>query len=183
MTTGQGSGADQSSSKYAHRERERRWLVRQIPAVPDPEIGFVIEDRYLTGTGLRLRKMTPLTDGVPQYKLGQKIRLDPLQPSDVMHTTVYLSADEFDALSILPGPSVRKTRYVMSIDGSRFGLDIFEGRHAGLALVEFELPTDSALDVETPAFADKEVTLDDRYSGGALATASDATLRETLQSQ
>jgi hypothetical protein len=133
--------------------------------------GVLIEDRYLAGTRLRLRRQTPLwgvAAGVPVHKLGQKVRPNPADPGLVMHTTLYLSAEEHARLAVLPGAELRKLRHVIVAGGRRFAVDVFEGRHAGLVLVEIEVETADAA-VEPPPFAGPEVTGDDRYSGGRLA--------------
>jgi hypothetical protein len=135
----------------------------------------LIEDRYLRDTRLRLRRMTPADGGPVRHKLGQKVRPDPADPGLVLHTTMYLSAEEHAVLGRLPGAELRKTRHVLVVGGRRFGVDVFEGRHTGLALVEAELAgDDDDDDVAAPPFAGQEVTGDERYSGGWLAFASDA---------
>jgi len=40
--------------------------------------------------------------GATVYKLGQKIRPDAADPALVMHTTLYLSAAEYDVIASLP---------------------------------------------------------------------------------
>jgi len=103
------------------------------------------------------------------------VRPDAADPGLVLHTTMYLSAEEHALLSRLPGAELRKTRHVLVVDGRRYGLDLFEGRHAGLVLVEVEL-TGAADAVAPPAFAGREVTDDERWTGGWLAFATDETL-------
>ena len=139
----------------------------------------LIEDRYLSGTRLRLRRMTPAGGGPVQWKLGQKVRPDPGDPGLVLHTTLYLSPEEHALLERLPGAALRKVRHVLLVGGRRFGVDVFEGRHAGLVLVEVELagPDDA---VAPPPFAGAEVTGDERYSGGWLAFAPDEALARVV---
>jgi hypothetical protein len=60
------------AGKYARFEFERRFLVERLPADTDIDSGWLITDRYIRGARLRLRKMEPLSDGDPVYKLGQK---------------------------------------------------------------------------------------------------------------
>ena len=53
-----------------------------------------IQDRYLIGTRLRLRRVEEF--GLPTiYKLGQKIRFSESSISENAHTTIYLSEQEF----------------------------------------------------------------------------------------
>lgn len=146
---------------------------------PPPLDGAVsatlIEDRYLLGTRLRLRQMTETGTRAVQWKLGQKVRPDPADPGLVSMTNLYLSAEEHALLRRLPGAELRKVRHVLVAGGRRCGVDVFEGRHAGLVMVEVEVagPDDA---VSMPAFAGAEVTSDERYTGGWLAFASDAAL-------
>jgi CYTH domain-containing protein len=166
-------------AKYARPERERRWLAAPPPDLREAIEARLVEDRYLAGTRLRLRRVTPLAGGAPQCKLGQKVRPDPADPRLVMHTTMYLTAEEHERLSQLPGAELRKVRHVLARDGRRFGVDVFQGRHAGLALVEIELGEDD--DVAPPAFAGAEVTGDERFTGGWLAFASADELAPVLR--
>lgn len=59
--------------RYAHLEREQRWLLARRPDVAVRMAS--IRDRYLTGTRLRLRHLEQ-TDGTVHLKLAQKVRLD-----------------------------------------------------------------------------------------------------------
>ena len=59
--------------RYAHVEREQRWMVRAAPA--DAQRVASIVDWYIRGTRLRLRR-TEGDEGVV-YKLGQKVRVEP----------------------------------------------------------------------------------------------------------
>jgi hypothetical protein len=149
--------------------------VASSPPLDEAVSATLIEDRHLRDTRLRLRRVTPVTGGPTSCKLGQKVRPDPADAGLVLHTTIYLSAEEHAVLSRLPGSELRKTRHVLVIGGRRFGVDVFEGRHAGLLLVEVELR--GAYDtVVAPAFAGREVTGDERWTGGWLAFAPDAAL-------
>ncbi|HEX4213786.1 MAG TPA: hypothetical protein VIA06_10765 [Candidatus Dormibacteraeota bacterium] len=168
-------------AKYARPELERRWLVRRLPdlRLTDPRR---IDDRYLEGTTLRLRMVTYLGGRrVPEYKLGQKLRPDPSNPARVMHTSIYLTGDEHSRLCALPAAELSKVRHIVPAARNQFGLDVFGGRHRGLAMVEVELHDD--LDPEPPDFAGPEVTGDERFSGGWLAFASAEQLTELLRAR
>jgi CYTH domain-containing protein len=111
--------------------------------------------------------VTPAGGGESRLKLGQKV---PAAAGVVMHTTIYLSPHEHELLCRLPGADVRKVRHELVHEGRRFAVDVFEGRHAGLVLVEIEVAAEDD-EVTPPPFAGPEVTGDARYSGGRLAFA------------
>lgn len=160
--------------RYAYLEREQRWL---LAAVPDQaRYRSEILDRYLQGTRLRLRRVT-LPDRVI-YKLGQKVRLVDGDPEWVKLTNIYLSAEEYDTFATLAGAEIVKERFVMPWGPADLAVDRFQGHLDGLVLAETELGPDEGLH-ELPPFALADVTHDDRFSGGALAHASDQAL-ETL---
>src|SRR3546814_18239041 len=56
--------------RYAHIEREQRWLCDAVPAGAEPVCSIL--DRYIDETRLRLRRRES-SEGVV-YKLGQKVR-------------------------------------------------------------------------------------------------------------
>jgi CYTH domain-containing protein len=153
--------------KYACIERERRWLVDR-PRRPDLPVEFVlIEDRYITGTRLRLRRMTDHASGRIVLKLTKKYdAVDPLARPIV---TAYLSEDEFALLAQLPAAALSKHRYAVAADGLRFSIDRFNGL-VGLELAEIETADDSGLRaVPSPDWTIRDVSNDPRYQGGMLA--------------
>jgi hypothetical protein len=62
--------------KYAHVERERRFLVdpARRPDLADAPY-ILIEDRYIEGTRLRLRAMTDSVSGRVVLKIGRNTTL------------------------------------------------------------------------------------------------------------
>jgi CYTH domain-containing protein len=161
--------------RYAHVEREQRWIASGVP--PGAERWAEIVDRYIPGTRLRLRHTE--TGEQTVFKLGQKVRLDPDDPETVKLTNIYLCSEEFAVLASLPAAELRKTRWRLAWAGKTVAVDQFHGRLDGLVLAEVELaPGDHRLGL--PPFAVHDVTNDDRYSGGALASASDESVEEVL---
>jgi len=160
--------------RYAHREREQRWLL------PGPPPGLVdparIVDHYLVGTRLRLRRVE--TGSGTVYKLAQKVRPRPDSPAEVNLTNMYLSADEYGVLRRLPGRVLRKTRWRWRVGDRLVAVDEFGGALTGLTLAEVELSDgEEPVVLPPPAY---EVTHDDRFSGGRLAAAGPAEIAELL---
>jgi CYTH domain-containing protein len=142
-------------SRYAHPEREQRWLLDTVPRdAADP---VDIYDRYLVGTRLRLRQAGDV------YKLGQKI---PTAPDAVALTNVYLSRDEYEVFLVLPARELRKRRRFVTWHDHRIAVDEFTDRD--LVLAEVELVADEPY-LPLPPWAVKDVTGDVAFTGGALA--------------
>lgn len=149
--------------RYARVERDRRFLVSgDPPGLGEPRH---IEDRYLDGTTLRLRRLTVGDERV--HKLTQKIRWSG-GLLEVSTTNVYLTGEEFERFASLPAATVSKTRRMCAFEGSTFAVDEFHGRLAGLVLAEIEVPS-ADREVVLPPWVGAEVTYDERYSGGSLA--------------
>ena len=161
---------------YARLERERRFLLAAPPAGASTR-RVLIEDRYIPGTRLRLRRMTEVDrpGGGVTYKLTQKIPTVAGTPGLI--TTLYLSAAEYGALAVIPAVELRKVRSSVP----PLGVDVFEGELAGLVLAEaeFESAEDEAA-FQPPAEAIAEVTADRRFAGGNLATLGAADLADLL---
>ena len=143
-------------SRYARLEDERRFLIGSLPdGVCEPRL---IEDRYVTGTRLRLRCVTDNRGEV--HKLGHKVRVDDERPSAVWHTSLYLEGPEYEVLLALDARTITKRRWSLPVGGCA---DEFLGPLHGLVLLEGERPFDA------PPRA-VEVTGDARFTGGALAS-------------
>ena len=110
------------SLKYAVEERERRYLVAEIPAGVSSTT--TILDRYLIGTRLRLREVRS-DDGTVTRKLGHKVRLGD-GPAEVACTNFYLDDQEWSVLVDLPARVLRKTRHTVHRDGLVVAIDEHE---------------------------------------------------------
>jgi len=163
-----GLEAELVSLKYARPELERRWRVELALRPPVEDLDFVvIEDRYLAGTRLRLRRMTR-SDGWTACKLTKKYETD--RPEARPIVTTYLSEAEHALFAALPAHPLRKRRYHVPLGGRLWSLDLFEGLLGGLELVEIEAPDEASLAaLVPPRWATKEITHDARYQCGALA--------------
>lgn len=155
------------SRKYARLEIERRWLVSEDVRSSTSSAPYSdIEDRYVTGTRLRLRRVTSC-DGATQWKFCKKY---PRAGGDTYEsiTNLYLSKAEVEVLSALPCSIVRKRRYRLAV-GS---LDVYtHPRALNVFEVEFETEVE-AQGFVPPPFAGREITGEESLSGAALAGAS-----------
>lgn len=88
----------------------------------------------------------------------------------VLATSMYLYEEEARVLASLPARVLLKSRRTVRFGGFEGALDIFEGALEGLVLFEVGFASAEALAGFTPpAFLGREVTRDDRFSGGGLA--------------
>jgi CYTH domain-containing protein len=153
--------------RYAHIEREQRWLLAELPV--DRREPVDILDRYLTGTRLRLRRMQSGQKIV--WKLCQKVRAHDDSPEVVKLTNIYLSEEEYSVFHDLHAMVLSKTRWHFGSGGHALSADAFHGVLEGLILAECELG-DREERHRSPSSAVADVTSDDRFSGGALAALS-----------
>lgn len=166
--------------KYACLELERRYLLRgRLPNLQ--ERGWLIVDRYITGTRLRLRRMTPLDGGEPLHKLGQKYRAPDQSAAETTMTNIYLNRAEYERLTLLDAAELTKKRYHYQQEGRRYGIDVFEGTLQGLILAEIECQTMvDYRQLQLPSFAHVEVTEEPFFIGGNLAKLSPERLQAEL---
>lgn len=161
--------AELARPKYAVLERERRWLVDGAAGPDLAGLDHVrIEDRYIDGSRLRLRRMSRPDGTWESRKLTKKY--ETAIPSVRPIVTAYLTAAEYALLAALPGRDLVKRRYRVPDGAGEWSLDLFEGPLAGLALVEREEADDAALAaMAPPPWARREITGDPRYQCGSLA--------------
>ena len=157
-------------SKYARIERERRYLLRDLPegmTRADPHLQ--ITDNYITGTRLRLRKVRDPRTNKWTVKFTQKYAPDPNDLSRTLITNTYLNAPESEILSVFDTNEIRKNRYPFEFEGHKFSVDMFLGDLFGLVLAEVSFETDEELDnFPKPPFALADVTNEPLFSGGRL---------------
>lgn len=171
-----------AESKYARVERERRYLLQDLPAGltrPDPHVQ--ITDNYITGTRIRLRKIREPRTNKWTVKLTQKFAPDPNDFSRTMITNIYLNALETEALGISDANEIRKNRYHFEFEGRQWSVDMFLGGLFGLVLAEVSFETDEELDsFPVPPFALADVTNIELFTGGRLSELSFADIREEI---
>jgi CYTH domain-containing protein len=158
-------------SEYARIERERRYLLRDLPpgmTRADPHVQ--ITDNYITGTRLRIRKVRDPGTNKWVVKFTQKFAPDPEDYSRTLITNTYLNAQEAEVLSVFEANEIRKNRYRLEFEGQEFAIDMFLGDLFGLVLAEASFQTDDELDkYPIPPFALAEVTNNEVFTGGRLS--------------
>jgi CYTH domain-containing protein len=169
-------------SKYARVERERRFLLRELPEPLTRASEHVqIWDNYITGTRLRLRKIRVPQTRKWKLKLTQKFAPAPPDFSRTIITNTYLSAGEYQVLSVFEANEIRKNRYPFEFEGRRYSIDVFLGGLWGLILAETEFETDEELDgFALPPFAVMDVTNEELFTGGSLVDSTIDDLRAEM---
>jgi len=179
-----GTAADVTArrAKYACVERERRFLLRELPEGLERKSPHTqIFDNYITGTRLRLRKIREPYKREWTWKLTQKFAPDPQDFSRTLITNIYLSQYEYEQLAVFEGNELRKNRYPYEHDGRRYSVDVFLGTLWGLILAETEFATDEEMAALTPPpFAVLEVTNDEMFTGGRLVYLTSDEIRAEL---
>jgi CYTH domain-containing protein len=169
-------------SKYARFERERRYLLQDLPeGLTRADRHVQITDNYITGTRLRIRKVREPRTNKWTVKFTQKFAPVPNDLSRTIITNTYLNALEAEVLSVFDANEIRKNRYYFEFEGHKFSVDMFLGDLFGLVLAEVSFETDEELDnFPKPPFALIDVTNDPLFSGGKLCEMTFSELRKEI---
>ena len=172
-------------SKYARVERERRYLLQDLPeglTRADPHLQ--ITDNYITGTRLRLRKVREPRSNKWTVKFTQKFAPNTEDLSRTTITNTYLNAIEAEMLSVFNANEIRKNRYYFEFEGRKFAVDMFLGDLFGLVMAEVGFDDDEEMDrFEKPAFAIADVTDDPVFSGGRLCELTFSEVRQHIMAR
>ena len=169
-------------SKYARIERERRYLLQDLPegmTRADPHVQ--ITDNYITGTRLRIRKVRDPRTNKWVVKFTQKFAPNPADLSRTIITNTYLNATEAESLAMFDANEIRKNRYKFDYEGREFSIDMFLGDLFGLVLAEVGFETDDELEsFPKPPFAIADVTNHELFTGGRLSQLTFADIRQEI---
>ena len=170
-------------SKYARIERERRYLLQDLPeglTRADPHVQ--ITDNYITETRLRIRKVRDPRTNKWTVKFTQKFAPNPADLSRTVITNTYLNAAEYEVLSVFEANEIRKNRYPFELEGRRFTIDMFLGDLFGLVLAEVSFDSDAELaGFSKPPFAIAEVTNNELFTGGKLCKLTFEDIRDEIR--
>jgi CYTH domain-containing protein len=171
-----------NESKYARVERERRYLLQDLPeglTRADPHLQ--ITDNYISGTRLRIRKVRDPRSNKWTVKFTQKFAPDPADFSHTIITNIYLNALEAETLAMFDANEIRKNRYSFEFEDHRFSVDMFLGDLFGLVLAEVSFETDDELErFAPPSFAIAEVTNNKLFTGGELCQLTFSDIRAEI---
>src|SRR5256885_11526500 len=170
-------------SKYARLERERRYLLPDLPeGLSRADHHLQITDNYITGTRLRIRKVRDPKTNKWVVKFTQKFAPNPNDFSRTIITNTYLSAIEAETLSMFAANEIRKNRYKFEFEGRTFSIDMFIGDLFGLVLAETGFESDNEMDnFPLPSFALADVTNDELFTGGRLSELTFAEVQSEIE--
>ena len=167
-------------------EIEKRFLIPvekldQIKSFIIPESQVHMNDIYIPNG--ESHKTLRLRQKGEKYMATRKCPVRDGDLTTMLETTIDLSKFEFDALFYGVDSNVEKDRFLVDISEWRGELDIFTGRHAGLAVVEFEFQNQADLaDFEQNAKLDLvDITNLEWLAGGRLAEIDAETLAKNLK--
>ena len=172
-----------AESKYARVERERRYLLQDLPeGLTRASPHLQITDNYITGTRLRLRKVRDPQTNKWTVKFTQKFAPEPHYYARTIITNIYLNALEAEQFAMFDANEIRKNRYLFDFEGRRFSVDMFLGDLFGLVLAEVGFDNDEELEFyPKPSFAIADVTNNELFTGGRLCGLSFADIREAIK--
>ena len=170
-------------SKYARVERERRYLLPDLPeGLSRADHHLQITDNYITGTRLRIRKVRDPRTNKWVVKFTQKFAPNPTDLSRTIITNIYLNAIEAETLAIFDANEIRKNRYRFEFEDRQFSVDMFLGDLFGLVLAEVSFETDEEMDnFPPPPFGIADVTNNEIFTGGRLSELTFEEIRKEIE--
>jgi CYTH domain-containing protein len=156
--------------------------LNKVPAgLLDNSKGWLITDRYIPNTRLRLRYMQSLSRDEEVYKLTQKYHSENQSAYETTITNVYLTKAEYSVFEALEAKIIKKKRYPYTLQNHSLSIDVFESPHQGLILAEMELDDRAeAGKLVLPSFVLKEVTGDPFFTGGSLVGMAEDEFKQSL---
>lgn len=146
-------------------EIERKFLAGELPDEMRAQSATRIRQGYLSTepAEVRVRSSDDQAHELTVKSVGGLQRIE---------ITVPLSPEQFAELWALADTRIEKDRYASGLDAWTAEVDVYEGKLAGLVVVEVEFPTEAdARSFAPPSWFGAEVTEDPRYRNAALARA------------
>jgi adenylate cyclase len=147
-------------------EIERKFLVTELPPEVRAQPATRIRQGYLSiePAEVRVRSSDDRDQELTVKSIGGLERTE---------VSVALTLDQFEELWPLAQRSVEKSRSLYDVNGWTAEVDVYDGKLAGLVVVEVEFPSDAeASRFMPPPWFGAEVTEDPRYRNSALAGAA-----------
>jgi CYTH domain-containing protein len=174
---------NEEAAKYSRIEYARRFVVAPESNWKQFSTPFSKrhEDKYLSGTHLRIRIQTDLDSGRQLIKLTKKYESD--SPYFRQINTILLSPGEYEIFDRLAGKRVETIRFYHHYKNRIFSIDVFENELKGLLICETEQTSlGDLMSAEPPPYVKREVSETPFFTGANLANATADDLSEKLSS-
>jgi CYTH domain-containing protein len=149
----------------SHREIERKFLLKTIPADLSKFPGQEIEQGYLAATqdGRQVRLRREGSTCTLTFKTADGAVREERE--------IELHCDQFEALwPATAGRRLSKTRHDVPWKNFTIEVDVYRGQNEGIVVAEVEFETETQCEqFQPPEWFGEEVTGDARYSNVALA--------------
>jgi adenylate cyclase len=145
-------------------EVERKFLVPRPPELSGTQFAEIEQGYLATGDEQEVRLRRKDDQLLLTAKRGSGLSRDEVE--------VELDHQDFARLwELTDGRRLRKRRHVLSQDGLRIEIDVYEGDLEGLVVAEIEFDSEEeATEFDPPGWLGEEVTTDHRYKNETLAT-------------
>lgn len=150
-------------------EIERTYLITSLPKDVKESPKVKIRDKYIPHSHPRLR----IRQKNDTYELTRKMSVKKGDHSQKKELTIPLEKNQFEALFKTEGHTVFKTRYLYQVGNYTAEIDVFEGKHKGLIIAEFEFDSKAEMKLfKKPEFCGADVTQEEFIRGGILCELS-----------
>ncbi len=139
-------------------EIERKYLLRNDDWQLDADSGTQYEQGYIVGSdkgSVRIR-----TQGSDAF-INIKSATLGIKRQEYEYAIPLNEAQEMLS-SLCAKPLIKKTRYIVNVNGDKWEIDVFDGENTGLIVAEIELQSEDQ-SIELPAWCGQEVSDDVRY--------------------
>jgi CYTH domain-containing protein len=161
-------------------ELEKTYLAKHLPEdLQDFPVKEMI-DIYIPSSSahpnLRIRK------NGDKYEITRKIPVSEGDASKQTESTIPLSKEEFEELSLSKGKRVSKNRFIYPYEAKQIEIDVFQGPLFGLVLIDVEFETEKEKEeFIAPTFCLVEVTQEKFLAGGMLCGKSYDDIKDELK--
>lgn len=159
-------------------EIEKTFLVKKVPKKLELLKFYKMKQGYISSTSPALR----IRQKGNNFELTKKIPLKEGDFSSFNEINIPLSKEEFEKLWPLVEKSLKKTRYLIPLNGNLVAeLDVFEGELKGLSFVEVEFESQKEMDsFIAPNWFGRDVTQEKFSANVFLAGKSFNEIKENL---
>jgi adenylate cyclase len=160
-------------------EYELRFLAKVLPADLKEHKSKELIDLYIPEKA-KYPRMRIRQSG-SKLEITKKVTINGDLSAQEEHN-IALNKTEFEALMLIPGKKVHKTRYYYPVGRHKAEINIFKGALEGLITIEFEFTSATEMkNFTAPSFCGTNITQEKFISGGMLAGKKIVDIADDLQ--